>query len=252
MMKPACALHRKAQASPKSAGSPIRPAGIDLMRSLNISSALMPRRAPIAAIVVFCRSVEWKPGSRLLMVTLSLATCRAIPAQKPVRPVRAPFDKPSTSIGCFTAPEVMFTMRPNFCACMLSMVRRISSIGASMLASSALIHSSRRHSRKSPAGGPPALVTRMSGLGHAAKVASRPASVVMSPATAMTFAPVAARISAAAASSASAPRAVITSSTPSRANDMAQALPSPLLAAHTMALRPRIPSSIDVLLSAGG
>jgi len=69
-----------------------------------------------------------------------------------------------------------------------------------MLASMALIQSSRFHSRKSPRGGPPALLTRMSGFGQAASAAARPASVVMSPATAVTFAPVAARISAAAAS----------------------------------------------------
>ena len=63
----------------------------------------------------------------------------------------------------------------------------------------------------------------MSGSGQAASAAARPASVVMSPATGVTVTPVAARISAAVRSSTSAPRAVMTTSTPSRASAMAQA-----------------------------
>jgi Mn2+/Fe2+ NRAMP family transporter len=62
-------------------------------------------------------------------------------------------------------------------------VALMSSIGVSMLASSARIHASRSHSRKSPRGGPPALVTRMSGSGQAASTAARPSGVVMSHAT---------------------------------------------------------------------
>jgi hypothetical protein len=59
------------------------------------------------------RSVSKAPGSRLLMVTLRAARRSARqPATKPVRPLRAPLDRPSTSIGAFTAPEVMLTMRP--------------------------------------------------------------------------------------------------------------------------------------------
>jgi hypothetical protein len=46
---------------------------------------------------------------------------------------------------------------------MPSTVALISSIGVSMLASSALIQSSRVQLRKSPGGGPPALLIRMSG-----------------------------------------------------------------------------------------
>ena len=66
------------------------------------------------------------------------------------------------SIGAFTALEVMLTMRPKPRSIMPSTVALISSIGVSMLASSALIQASRSQSRKSPGGGPPALVTRMS------------------------------------------------------------------------------------------
>ena len=77
-------------------------------------------------------------------------------------------------------------MRPNFRAIMPSTVALISSIGVSMLASIALIQSSRVQLRKSPGGGPPALLIRMSGSGQAFSAASRPAGVVMSPATSVT------------------------------------------------------------------
>ncbi|HWI11703.1 MAG TPA: SDR family NAD(P)-dependent oxidoreductase, partial [Burkholderiaceae bacterium] len=59
------------------------------------------------------------------------------------------------------------------------------------------------------AGGPPALLTRMSTCGHAASAAARPAGVVMSPTTCTTWTPGdATAISAAVACSVSAPRAV--------------------------------------------
>ena len=89
------------------------------------------------------RSVSNVPGSRLLIVTPSRATLRATPATKPVRPQRAPFDRPSTSIGAFTAEDVMLTMRPKLRSIMPSIVALMSSIGVSMLASSARIHASR-------------------------------------------------------------------------------------------------------------
>ena len=98
------------------------------------------------------------------MVTLALASLlvRATPATKPVRPLRAPFDRPRMSMGAFTALEVMLTMRPKPRAAMPSTVALISAMGVSMLASTALIQASRSQSRKSPGGGPPALVTTMS------------------------------------------------------------------------------------------
>ncbi len=135
-------------------------------------------------------------------------------------------------------------MRPNWRAIMPSTTALISSIGVSVLASIALSQSSRDQPRKSPGGGPAAFVTRMSGLGQAASASARPAGVVMSPVTAVTFTPQAPRISAAVASSASRPRAVITSSTPSRASDSAHPLPSPLEAPQTSAVRPRMPRSM--------
>src|SRR5262245_15385087 len=196
-------------------------------------------------MVLSRRSVSKAPGSRLLMVTLRAAMpLRARPATKPVSPLRAPFDSPSTSIGAFTADEVMLTMRPKPRALMPSMLALMSSIGVSMLASTALIQASRSQLRKSPGGGPPALLTRMSTCGHAASAAARPSAVVMSPATARTSPLPSARNCAAACSSASAPRAVITTFTPSLTSAAAQPLPSPLLEAHTSAHLPAIPKSI--------
>ena len=87
----------------------------------------------------------------------------------------------------------MLTMRPNLRAVMPSTVALMSSIGVSMLASSARIQASRSQSRKSPGGGPPALVTRMSGSGQAASAAARPSGVVMSHATHARAAPISLR-----------------------------------------------------------
>ena len=84
----------------------------------------------------------------------------------------------------------------------------------------------------------------MSGWGQAASIAARPASSVMSQATVVTSAPVAALISAAVASRVSGVLAQIVTFTPSRAKEKAEALPKPLLAAQTMADLPVNPRSI--------
>ncbi len=78
------------------------------------------------------------------MITPVDATFRATPATKPVNPERAPLDRPSTSIGAFTDELVIFTMRPKPRPIIPSMVRFISSMGVSMLPSSALIHTTYR------------------------------------------------------------------------------------------------------------
>ena len=116
------------------------------------------------------------------------------------------------SIGAFTAPEVMLTTRPKPRAAIASTVALISSIGVSMLASSALIQASRSQSRKSPGGGPPALLTRMSTCGQAASAAARPSrrGDVARHRAHLDARARSARSSAAVASSASAPRAVMT------------------------------------------
>ena len=141
--------------------------------------------------------------------------CRANPATKPTSPERAPLERPSSSCGIFTLRETMLMMRPKRRATMPSTVKRIISIGESIMASSAAIQSSRDQSRKSPGSGPSALLSRISGSGHAASAAARPAPLVISAATVLTLTPVAAAISAPVFSSASRRRATMVTSTPS-------------------------------------
>src|SRR5262245_7816325 len=244
VMKPDLSAQRNAQARPNSSGSPKRPAGFCLVRSAICCSNVIPRFAASALAVLRRRSVRNGPGNRPLIVTLLITVLRDRPAMKPVRPARAPLERPRISIGAFTAAEVMLTMRPNLRAIMPSTVALISSIGVSMLASIALIQSSRVQLRKSPGGGPPALLMRISGSGQALSTCSRPAGVVMSPTISVTVMPgFFFRISSAVAFSASAPRAVSVPCTPSLASAIAQARPSPLLEAQMMARRPLIPRS---------
>src|SRR2546430_8037141 len=250
-MKPACAPQTNAQSSPNSAGSPKRPAGLVRRRSCTTSSTVRPLVFAWMAMVERNRSVSKGPGRRLLIVTLWATVLRASPATNPVSPARAPFESPRMSMGCFTALDVMLTMRPKRRAIMPSTVALMRRIGAIMFASTARIHVSRSQPRKSPGGGPPALLTRMSGAGHAVSSAARPASVVTSPATAVTRTPVASRISFAAASSTSFVRAIIVMFTPSRASDMAHPFPSPRLEAQTIAFRPLIPRSIGPSSASG-
>jgi len=68
----------------------------------------------------------------------------------------------------------------------------------------------------------------------------------MSAATGVTWTPTALWISSAAASMLVQGRATMVNSTPSRARDMAQAFPSPMLAPPTIAFFPAIPKSIYV------
>ena len=193
------------------------------------------------------------PGSKLLMVTLCLAIdgLRDKPATNPLRPLRAPLDKPKISIGALTALDVMLTMRPKPRDAMPSMVAFISSMGVNMFASTALIQASRSHSRKSPLGGPPALVTTMSkflpGPPATDQMAARPASVVMSCATGNTVTPCW-RKPAAEASRTAAPRETITRFTPACASALAQPQPKPLLAPPTSAHLPLMPKSMFSLL----
>ena len=77
------------------------------------------------------------------MVTLCRAMSRATPATNPVKPLRAPFDRPREENGAFTEIEVMLMTRPKRRAIMPSIVALIISIGASMLASIAFSQSSR-------------------------------------------------------------------------------------------------------------
>ena len=91
------------------------------------------------------------------------------------------------------------------------------------------------------------MFTRISGAGQAASNADRPSSVVTSATTGVAEPPPAAAMSAAARSSVSSWRAQIQTLTPSAASAIAQALPSPLLDAQTIALFPVIPRSMTCL-----
>src|SRR5258708_2026538 len=92
----------------------------------------------------------------------------------------------------------------------------------------------------------------MSGSGHAAMSVARPASVLISATTGVTRAPVALAISDTASSRAPALRALMNTEQPSRASAVAQALPSPLEEAQTIALRPLMPRSMAILLACDG
>ncbi len=203
---------------------------------------VLPERWAAALVPPRSRSVSKDPGSRLLMVTPLLAICRATPAMKPVRPERAPFDRPNSGIGAFTALEVMLTMRPKPRArhavdhC-LGQEDRGQHVGVDRLDPVVAIPVAEVAGRRAAgivdqdvrlrAGGQCGLAARLGG-----DVARR---------LAVTLAPVARRISSAVASSASAPRAVMISSTPSRASARAQPLPRPLLPAHTEPCGPPVP-----------
>ena len=188
-------------------------------------------------------SLSKMPGKRLLMVTLRETVWRASPATKPTRPERAPFERPSSSCAIFTLRETILMMRPKPRVIMPSTVSRIISMGESIIASSAAVQSSRDQSRKSPGSGPSVLLRRISGCGHAASAAERPASVVMSAEMVATSTPVADRMSAAVFSNASRRRATMVTSTPSCASAKAQARPRPRLAPLSSAFRPLIPRS---------
>src|SRR6218665_910794 len=119
-------------------------------------------------------SVANTPGKRLLMVTLWRTVCRARPATKPTNPERAPLDRPNSNWGVLTLRETILTIRPNLRAIIGSTGLRIISIGPIIIESSAACQSAGVHWRKSPGGGPSALLTRMSGAGPAGRPASRP------------------------------------------------------------------------------
>ncbi|CFP65906.1 Uncharacterised protein [Bordetella pertussis] len=189
-------------------------------------------------------SVAKAPGNRLLMVTLWRTVCRARPATNPINPERAPLDRPSSACGALTLRETILTMRPKPRCVMPSTTRRIMSMGPSIIASNALIQSSRLQSRKSPGKGPSALLIRMSGAGQAASAASRPSARVRSAATQPTPMPASRVICAAACSSVCAVRAASVTLTPSSASWRAQARPIPRLPPNTSAVLPAIPRSM--------
>ena len=142
----------------------------------------------------------------------------------------------------------MLMMRPNRRSIIPSITWRNSSIGVSILLFNADCQSSNFQPRKSPTGGPPALLTRISRSGVSARAMLRPASVVMSHAIALTLPPAISRISATAVSRVLESRPFSHTLTPSAASAFAQPLPRPLLDAQIRAFLPLSPSSIASFL----
>src|SRR5258708_23924816 len=106
-MKPDLALHRNAQASPNSSGSPKRPAGLSLARSASTCSTGRPRLSDSPFAVPRRRSVLKGPGNRPLMVGLLVTVLGGRSATEPVRAVRAPLEGGNILFGVFAGGEVM-------------------------------------------------------------------------------------------------------------------------------------------------
>ena len=175
----------------------MRRPGMPSIRFASSAWGVTPCAFAVASSAPRYRSVAMKPGSRLFTVTLACATVRSTPARKLVSPARAPEERSRPGIGIFTEIEVMLTIRPKRRATMPSTARWISSIGVTMFVATPAKIAARSSSRKSLTGGPPALVTRMSGDGSAAKSRSCPSRVVTSAATAVVRPSIAAVISSA-------------------------------------------------------
>ena len=172
------------------------------------------------------------------------ATCLAVPATNPVKPARAELDSPSTAIGALTDCDVIFTILPQPDDIILGSTDCISEIGVNIFASIALIKSSRSQSDHKPGGGPPALVTKISGASHAFNILVRPSVVVTSPGTQITFDEESSLIALPAFSRSSSDLEFITTFTPSIASALAQPNPKPFEEAQTIAHFPFIPRSI--------
>src|SRR5271169_1454280 len=124
----------------------------------------------------------------------------------------------------------------------------MSSMGVTMFMVTPSSSAWRLRSRKLRSGGPPLLLIKMSGVGHASSSAAWPSLVETSAITGVTVAPVVWRISAAVCSSSARLRPLITRMTPASPSACAQPRPRPWLEAQTIAVRPRMPKSIPLPL----
>ena len=104
--------------------------------------------------------------------------------------------------------------------------------------------SSSLQSKKFPGGGPPLLLIKISGSGHASSNAILVTLSYMAPKIEVTLYPLDLN-SVSVFLKLSSLTPLITISTPSLAKDSAQALPNPLLEAQTMAFFPDIPKSTN-------
>ena len=165
---------------PKSAGSPV--------------GAVTPSSAT--------RSVAWYPGHTRFSVMPSGARSAAAVFAHAHRPARAVFEAARSGIGCFTALEVISTIRPPPVSRIGPSAARTSRMDASRFASTAARSWSSVTSRARARGGPPAFATRMSSLPNRSTVRATRSSGTAGSATSAGIA----RVSGPSASAASARR----------------------------------------------
>ena len=130
-----------------------------------------------------CRSVSNLSGKRLLIVTLSTATCLEIPLEKAVKPALAEVERPIKGCGDLTIAEVILMILPNFLSCIPGNNDLMSIIADKRFDSRASSHWSFSISRKFPGGGPPLLLIKISASGQLEIKLSLPCSLFKSATT---------------------------------------------------------------------
>src|SRR5579859_4984093 len=225
--------------------------------SRSTSSRERPWRWARSSSIWRMRSVSMRPGASVLTVIPSWATWSDNVFDQAVVALRTAFDSIRFGIGCLTEDDVLVITRPQCLARMCGRHSRVRRMAARRFSSKADCQSASESVSNTPGFGPPALLNRMSTPPNRSTVVattrSRSASWVTSAARPTTAAPAdpaapsatAAWISAAAAWIDASTRENITTLAPSTASARATPLPSPLLAAATIAVFPRKPRSIS-------
>ena len=142
-------------------------------------------------------------------------------------------------------------MRPNFLSRIFGSTACIKYRAERKLPSIASCHISGVLSVNAEGGGPPLLVTRMSGSAQTLRIADLPSTVLTSPTASRTSTLNVERMCAAVSVTSAAVRPLMRTLTPSRASDSAHALPKPRLDPAITAQRPAIPRSITAQLFRG-
>src|SRR5450631_762217 len=196
------------------------------------------------------RSVSMRPGASVLTVMPSAATWSDSVLDQAVVALRTALESMSVGSGCLTDDEVLVMTRPQCLARMDGRHSRVSRMADIRLSSNAPCQSSSVRVSNMPGFGPPALLKRTSTLPNESTVVlttcSRSAIRVTSAASPRTrvCCPAAACTCSAAAWIAGRIRENMTTFAPSAASACATPLPSPWLAAATIAVLPRSPRSI--------
>src|SRR6185312_8794396 len=108
------------------------------------------------------RSVSVYPGMTLFTVTPQVATSFASVRANPVTAARTLFERIRLSTGCLTAIDVMLMMRPHSRSFIPGSTARVMLTALSNVRRHASVHADGGCASNGPAGGPPALLTRMS------------------------------------------------------------------------------------------